>query len=521
MGTQSGGRISRGFPGGLFSRSRDSHQRAESSTQSDASATSWFGDYYIWLPLMGMTWWLAWHFQDQYIADWDGFDYTVYAIQGLPSALGLGRSLFLGYNHLLLTAGRELFSIGPEKAHLLIRYVVIAQSGPAMLGFYALARELTRSRAAAFLAALMIAASPPFIVYSGRGMSEIPGFLVLGWSLWWMARSLRRGETAGYLMAALMAGLSANIREFAVFYLPFIGLAALCYGRSWKLGATGLAVTLLGAFSGIIFWTLYYPDGYWPAAIDWYRLSAHEREIYPVTPLNLKFYLVYSFRCSAAALVLTLPALALGMIRRSLLPAVLLGATGLLANLSMIANHDLAVNPRYMLTGLPGMAVICGWCLSELIRIFRWRSLLIIVGLIVLTKASYNYAARKVYDDQWNARQTKAAIARIDHLPWNSGFIIGSRTPLINYLAGIGAHLQWKAIPTGAGWPDDRICEAVDDLLLAGRAVYIDFDPNLWQTGTRTVNRQAEGLIEIRRSFEMQHLHDHFYRILKRKNFQH
>ena len=465
---------------------------------------------------MAATWWLAWHFQDRFISDWDGFDYAAYTVQGLPSALGLGRALFLGYNHLIWKVAREYHGTTPDQAYLIIRYGVIALSGPAIVAIYALGKELSHDRLAAFLGAAIMALSPPFIIYSGRGMSEIPGFLMLGWSLWWMVRSLSTGNAIGYLTAALLAGLSANVREFAVFYLPFIGLIVFYYGRSWKLGALGRAVTILGAFSGILFWTLYDPINYWPAAINWYKLSAHEREIHPVTIRNLWFILEFSFRCSPAALVLTPLAMAWGAMKMARRPLLFFGAVGLLANLSMLFNHDLPVNPRYLLTGHLGLAVICGWCLAEVIRTFRWRSLPLMLGLLVLTRAGYNIAAHKLYDDEWTALKAKAYIGKIDHLPWNSGFIVGSRAPLINYLAAIEAHPQWKAIPPGANWPDEKIDDAVDDLLYAGRIVYIDFDPEIWQIGARTTNRHAAGLETIRRTYELEFIQDNFYRIMKR-----
>ncbi len=479
---------------------------------------SWIKDFPVWTPLLATTWWLAWYFQDRFISDWDGFDYTAYTIQGLPSALGLGRALFLGYNHLLWKAARGYLGTEPDQAYLVIRYAVILMSGPAIVAVYALGKELTGSRPAAFLGALLMAASPPFIIYSGRAMSEIPGFLVLGWALWWMVRSLRRGSSTGYLAAALLAGLSANIREFAVFYLPFIALVVFLYGRNWKLGAAGIALAILGAISGIIFWTLYDPIKYWPAAINWYQLSAHEREIHPVTIRNLRFFIEFSLRCSPAVTILTPLALAWGAMTRRHRPVLLFGTVGLIADLSLIANHDLPVNPRYLLTGLPGLAVICGWCLAEVVRVFRLRSLPILLGLLILTKAGYNYSARKLYDDEWTARRAKAYISKIDHLPWNSGFIVGARAPLIHYLTGIEAHPHWSAIPPGAAWPGRKIDQAIDDMLYAGRLVYVDFDPQLWQAGVRTNNSHTADLEAIRRTFETEHMHDDFYRILRRKH---
>ena len=69
----------------------------------------WRRDYFLWIPLLLISWRLAWKFQDPFISDWDGFDYTIYSVKNLPSALGLSRALFLGFNHLLWQIAHGLF----------------------------------------------------------------------------------------------------------------------------------------------------------------------------------------------------------------------------------------------------------------------------------------------------------------------------------------------------------------------------------------------------------------------------
>ena len=75
-----------------------------------------------------------------------------------------------------------------------------------------------------------------------------------------------------------------------------------------------------------------------------------------------------------------------------------------------------------------------------------------------------------------------------------TAFIVGSRTPLVNFLAGVKARPYWLTITPGAPWPDDRLGEAIQDFFYAGRNVYVDFDPELWQTGAREKSREAAGL---------------------------
>ncbi|HZF40712.1 MAG TPA: glycosyltransferase family 39 protein, partial [Blastocatellia bacterium] len=394
--------------------------------------------------------------QDPFISDWDGFDYTVHAVQHQPSTLGLGRVLFLGYNSVLWEMAHTWAGLAPEKAYLALRYGVIAQAGAAIIGVYALCKELTASRLAAFFGALIVSLSPYYIIYSGRAMSEIPGLLALAWSLWWMAQSLRTGRTGRFMMAAALVGLSANIREFAVFYLPFIPIAARIYRGRWKTGCVALIIAVICAFAGMIFWKLY-DDLYWTEVVNWYRLSAAERKVHPVTSANLRFFADYAFNCSVIIAIVTPLALLWLWSKPRLRTLLALGVVGLVANLALLANHDLAVNPRYLMTGLIGLTAACGWCLAELIKRHRPLAAPLLLGLVVLTKGSYNHMAKELYDQQWTARAARDYVAKISDLPWNSAFIVGGRTPLINFLAGVKARPYWLTITPGAPWPDDRL----------------------------------------------------------------
>ena len=217
---------------------------------------------------------------------------------------GLGRALFLGYNSGLWELAHSWVGLPPEKAYLALRYGVIAQAGAGVIGVYALCKELTAGRLAAFFGALIVSLSPYYIIYSGRAMSEVPGLLALSWSLWWMARSLRTGKTGQFLAAAALLGLSANIREFAVFYLPFIPVAARIYRGRWRTGFVAFFLAVVCAFAGMIFWKLY-DDLYWDAVVKWYRLSAAERRVHPVTSANLWFFADYAFNCSVIVSAIT------------------------------------------------------------------------------------------------------------------------------------------------------------------------------------------------------------------------
>jgi hypothetical protein len=134
-----------------------------------------------------------------------------------------------------------------------------------------------------------------------------------------------------------------------------------------------------------------------------------------------------------------------------------------------------------------------------------------------LTKVSYGHAAKEFYNQQWSARAARDYVSKVADLPWNSAFIVGSRTPLIHFLAGVKARPFWVAVTPGAPWPDERLDEVIRDFLYAGREVYIDFDPELWQKGAREKSREAAGLEMIKREYALEQIRDSFYRVTERR----
>ncbi|HQR32517.1 MAG TPA: glycosyltransferase family 39 protein [Blastocatellia bacterium] len=443
-------------------------------------------------------------------------DYTSAVVEGKYSVLGLGRALFLGYNHLLWTAVHRWFGWQPDRAYLLLRYSVIAQTGLAITGIYALCKELSASKLSAFFGALVFVVSPYFITYSGRAMSEIPGFLMLSWSLWWVLRSLRLGNLSRFLMAAFLIGLSANVREFAVFYFPFIALAAWVHRVKWSTIVVALALTGVAAAGGMMFWYLREGNLYLDAVTKWYRLSAEERRRFPVSIRNVWFLGRFAFICSATVAMLSPLAMVWLAAKQHLRLLWLFGLCGLLADLVLLANHDLPVNPRYALTGMLGLAAVSGWCLAELLKQRPVRGAIVLLGLIAMTQATWNYEAKELYSAEWNANAALRFIAKVKPLAWNSGFIVGQRSPLIHYFSSIGVQPHWRTISPGSGWPDDKLDKAIDDFFYAGRVVYVDFDPEIWQTGVRENSREAAGLDMIRRRYELEPVSDQFYRIVRK-----
>jgi hypothetical protein len=223
--------------------------------------------------------------------------------------------------------------------------------------------------------------------------------------------------------------------------------------------------------------------------------------------------MTYSWACSPIATVLAPLSFKPLAGFRSLRPLLIIGAFGLLADLVLLANWDLPVNPRYPLTGLAGLAGVAGWGVAELAaRRPRWRNGVLVVFALI-SVAGILGASKFVRDQRPAAIAAKDYFEKIASLPANSVFIVGARTPLVNLYQRVHARPDWKTVSSGAPWPDDRLAQVIDSYLGEGRPVYVDFDPQLWVLGMREHSREAAGLEMIRQNYRLDAVRDSLYRI--------
>ncbi|HEX9919502.1 MAG TPA: glycosyltransferase family 39 protein, partial [Pyrinomonadaceae bacterium] len=201
-----------------------------------------------WLPPAILALLLTIFFRDPFAGDWDALDYTVNAVRGQPSSMLFGRMLFIFTNHAAYRVAHALFGLQAEHAYLLFKYMVIAQTPFAVAACWTLARELTGSLRAATVAAVMLALSPIFIVYSGQAMTETPSLLLLTVALTMHLRGVRARKIRQVMLGAALLGLCVNVREPVGFFGLWLVVAPACYG--WKLRRREL---LLTAFACALF----------------------------------------------------------------------------------------------------------------------------------------------------------------------------------------------------------------------------------------------------------------------------
>lgn len=442
-----------------------------------------------WLPVALIALVLTYLFRDPFAGDWDALDYTVLALRGEPSSMLFGRMLFIFQNHALWLIAHTLFNLSPEKAYLLFKYAVIAQSPLASIAMWALAREVSNSKRTATLAALMLALSPFFVVYGGQAMTEIPSLLWLASALTIHICGLRRRNLWLVFAGAALLGLSVNIREAGAFYGLWLAFGPFVCG--WKLQKNDLLKMMLAcalfftcALAPFATWWLLDLNNYRWSWHGWVESMRAEEALHPVSLRNFA-PLFFFFFIAAPLALLSLPFAAWQEWRvRCRSPLLVMALIGLFANLVLVGNYSTAVNGRYLLTGLPGLLPLtANFLLGKVTKLtgnarraFRFNIILIIIVALGIGGTAYYFS--------WPTLKahglTKDYRARLALLPRNAIVISGAGTVSVTFWRGVGVG-EWEVIGTGGGWPGaSQLTKVIDEDLRAGRQVFLDTDTHVW-----------------------------------------
>lgn len=428
-------------------------------------------------------------FVDPFIGDWDGLDYTMLSVAGYPSSMALGRNLFIFGNYALYETAHFLFGLQPDRAYLLFKYAVVAQAPLAVIAWWVLARDLSRSVYSATLAALFVVFSPVFVLYGGQVMTDVPSVLLLALALIIHYRGVRENRIWMVMIGAALLGLGMNLRETIGVYLPWLVLAPFVCG--WRLNRRNSILILLSctlfflfAFGWFAFW--FFTDPHYSTIwYGWRESMQQESARHPaVTLKNLLPYLGFFF-ASAPLVFVSFPFAFLSEWRRHRLsPMLLLAAIGLFANLALFFNYSTAINWRYFLTGLPALAPICATFLirtvtkrtrNERIALASCAVAVIVIGItfgLLVRRTIRQSAERRAISKEYRRQ--------LEHVPRDAVMISGAQTIAVTYWKAMGAG-TWKTVGTGGGWPGEKhLVSTIQDHMNEGRRVFIDLDPRWW-----------------------------------------
>ncbi len=474
-----------------------------------------------WLPPALVSLVLALVFVDPFAGDWDALDYTRLALEGRPSSMIGGRMLFIFTNHALWRVAHALFGLRPEQAYLLFKYAVVAQSPLAIVACWELTRQLTNDVRASTIAALLIALSPFYVIYSGQAMTEIPSIWLLAVALIVYLRGVRQRSVWLMLAGAALLGLDVNVREAALLYAPWLVVAPYVCG--WKLERREMATTLLACFVFLICafgffacWWLLDVEHYRAAWHGWVEGTRMESARHPVSLRNFRPLLINFFITAPLALV-AFPVAAFKEWRthRRVSPLLALAVIGLLANLSLIIHYSVVINERYLLTGLPGIAPLAAAYLMRAeiaVRKSTRRAFVNVLIGMVCVAALVGYRVYVFNAPELRAHiYTKDYIERLAPLPRDAVMIAGAQTVSVLFWRGMGAG-EWDVIGTGSGWPGAQLPEVIETYMRDGRRVFLDADARWWKVNGWQLE-ETRALVELESRFHFRRVSPTIYEV--------
>ncbi|MFY9619232.1 MAG: glycosyltransferase family 39 protein [Pyrinomonadaceae bacterium] len=436
--------------------------------------------------LLGLA--LTLFYLNPFIGDWDALDYTISSLNGEPSPMALGRSLFTLFNFALYAFAHKVFGVGPENAYLLFKFAVVAQVPLAIVMCWILARDLTRSLLAATLAALMIAVCPVVVLYGSQVMTEVPSLWLLAAALIVHLRGLRSRRVGLVLAGAALLGLAVNLRETNAFYFPWLVLAPFLVG--WKLERRTIGMVASSLFAFILFavgpFMLWFAlsAGYRAQWHIWFESGRSEAARHPLALSNLKPFVAYFVLVSPVVFVSLPFAIVNEWLRRGWTILLLAAGVGLFANAILILNYSTVINWRYFVTGLPAMAPLAAKYLLTLgtskLKSPRHAVASITAVILVVALTMGLLLRTRIHDYRERLVFARDYIERLQSLPNDAVVMAGFATVAVTYWRGIRVG-QWIHIGTGAGFPAGQLRQTIEQHLRAGQRVFIDVDPRWWQ----------------------------------------
>jgi 4-amino-4-deoxy-L-arabinose transferase-like glycosyltransferase len=437
--------------------------------------------------------------------------------------MALGRSFFIFTNHAAWLAGHSLFGLSVENAYLLFKYMVVVQSPLAVIACWTLARDVSRSLHTATIAALLIATSPFFVIYSGQVMTEIPSLVLVGIALVVYLRGVREKRLWLMLLGAAILGAGVNVREPVAFYAPWLIAAPLGCGWIWgrrEIGRVALSIIvfLIVAFAPFAYWFWSDFEGYRAAWYGWRESMRVEALRHPLAMRNVLAFLVFFFLASPLVAV-ALPVAAFKEWREHKFSTLLaLASVGLCATLLLLLNYSTTINWRYFLTGLPALAplVAAYFMRSQMIKLKETRraflSVIVGVAFIALVLGFYLKPSR----DKFTAQHAmmKDYRARLALVPPGAVMISGAQSISVTYWREIGAG-SWDVIGAGSGWPGAELASMIEKYLNENRHVVIDTDPRFWPAcGWQEAETRDVASLESR--FRFRRISDTLYEVRPR-----
>jgi len=401
-----------------------------------------------------------------FLGQWDSFDYLKQIVSHELSSLGVGRPVYLGYNILLWESMRKLLDLEPLQVERVAMAGTVLIGGIGVFLFQRLAFRILPSSAGA-MAALALAVSPVYAIYSGFIMTEVPMLTALigaALVLWQPGGKHTELKT---VFAGILFGLAAGIREQALTLGAAYLWILLCRHTSLRdrvrfmllFGFSAACITLAPA---VIFYLLD-PAGFVERIKIWFHAipigSVQFRN-------NMEASLLYAFIVSPGIWLAVAGAGIYRLFGKRKVPAgqmpqshpiryPFLGILGCLVLPVAVLwrDADVQLHPRYLLVALPasaiwGAALFHRWIPSKRGVVVWAAAQVLLFGLALVAFWPYR---------QTQIQKMEFARSIRESVPGAGLILAGNYSPILDYYRGIGLRPDWQIQWSGWDWNHETV----------------------------------------------------------------
>lgn len=450
---------------------------------------------YIALPIIAFYLYMAG--SAPFLGPWDSFDY----LQGIAthklSVLGVGRPVFIGYNILLWESMRKVFHLRPLQVEIVAMAGTVLLAVAGILLFQIFARRVLFLQASQ-MAAVALAVSPMYAIYSGYIMTEVPMLVALI-----VSASVLWGRNHHYskwkdIAGGVLFGLAVGYREQALTLSA--AFLWILYSRRDDASSRRHSIAYFGIAAGAVILApvfVFYlndPTGFvqrsrtWLQAIPmgrvqfWNNVSAslaYGLGVCPGAWLAVAgagiYRLVCRMRPSSSAEETRSghkgdPSDAIhnpiwGIVCCLLLPIA-----------SLWRDADVQIHPRYALVILPASLIFC--------TLLYWRWMPPKRGPIIWAIANVlvfgiTLAIISPYRQNQIQKLKYATIVR-EAIPGDGLLIAGSYSPVFDYYRGIGVRPGWKILWSGWDWDVKKVEAKIHESWANHTPVYVCENALAW-----------------------------------------
>ena len=425
-----------------------------------------------------------------FLGQWDSFDYLKQIVSHELSSLGIGRPIYLGYNILLWESVRKLFSLGPLQVGPVIMAGTVLLGAIGVYLFQRMACRILPSPAGQ-MAALALAVSPVYAIYSGFIMTEVPMLVALMAAASMLWKPWDKHPLMSDVVAGILFGLAVGIREQALTLSAAFLWILFSQHRSNtdRIRSTllfGLAAAFVILAPAAAFY-LFDPAGFVERTKTWLHAI-------PMGSLqfrtNMEASLLFAFVvCPGAWFALAGAGLCRIFRRKNPNEAEADSQTNAVGNPVLGAicclilpvailwrDADVQMHPRYLLIALPASVIFCASLFRRWIPSRRgvvvWGTVQVLVfGLALIAFSPYRQTQIKKMEFAQSVRES---------IPGGGLFIAGNYSPIFDYFRGIGIRPDWQIQWSGWDWNHEVVAAKINEAWANQIPVYLSTDPPGW-----------------------------------------